>query len=69
MAGQREVPLATAQFFEYVEEIMSWTTEGDTVRPPATLLRPVAAADATRAVADIAVGTPLHGTPSTASAT
>ncbi|MEV5510704.1 SDR family oxidoreductase [Streptomyces orinoci] len=49
------------QFFEYIEEIMSWTTEGDTVRLPTTLLQPIAAADAARAVADIAVGAPLHG--------
>ncbi|MFI8913933.1 SDR family oxidoreductase [Streptomyces sp. NPDC053513] len=49
------------QFFEYLEEIMSWTTEGTTVRLPATPLQPMAAADAARAVADVAAGTPLHG--------
>ncbi|MFE9368460.1 SDR family oxidoreductase [Streptomyces sp. NPDC006711] len=49
------------QFFEYIEEIMSWTADGGTVRLPATLLQPIAAADAARAVADIAVGAPLHG--------
>ncbi|MDI3420585.1 SDR family oxidoreductase [Streptomyces luteolus] len=49
------------QFFEYIDEIMSWTAEGDTVRLPTTLLQPIAAADAARAVADIATGAPLHG--------
>ncbi|MEU1984400.1 NAD(P)H-binding protein [Nocardia sp. NPDC019395] len=49
------------QFFEYIEDIMSWTTEGDTVRLPSTSLQPIAAADAARAVADIAAGAPLHG--------
>ncbi|MFJ2170808.1 SDR family oxidoreductase [Streptomyces griseofuscus] len=49
------------QFFEYIGDIMSWTAQGDTVRLPPTLLQPIAAADAARAVADIAVGAPLHG--------
>ncbi|GHF65766.1 LysR family transcriptional regulator [Streptomyces mashuensis] len=49
------------QFFEYIEDIMSWTTEGDTIRLPTTLLQPVAAADVAQAVAGIATGTPLHG--------
>ncbi|MFF5402440.1 SDR family oxidoreductase [Streptomyces misionensis] len=49
------------QFFEYVEEIVSWTAAGDTVRLPTTLLQPVAAADAARAVAGIAAGSPVHG--------
>lgn len=46
------------QFFEYIGDIMSWTAQGDTVRLPPTLLQPIAAADAARAVADIAVGAP-----------
>ncbi|MCK7626865.1 NAD(P)H-binding protein [Streptomyces sp. RS10V-4] len=49
------------QFFEYVDEIMSWTTERGTVRLPTTLLQPVAADDAARAVAALAAGRPLHG--------
>lgn len=49
------------QFFEYLDEIMSWTADGDTVRLPPTLLQPVAVADAARAVADIALDAPLHG--------
>ncbi|MFC7308232.1 SDR family oxidoreductase [Streptomyces monticola] len=49
------------QFFEYIEEIMSWTTEGDIVRLPTTLLQPMATADAARSVAGIAAGPALHG--------
>ncbi|MFF0462822.1 SDR family oxidoreductase [Streptomyces mexicanus] len=49
------------QFFEYLAEIISWTGDRNTVRLPPTLLQPVAAADAARAVADVAAGAPLHG--------
>ncbi|SDL13692.1 SDR family oxidoreductase [Streptomyces indicus] len=49
------------QFFEYLDEIFSWTTDGDTVRLPSTPLQPVAAADAARAAALIAAGPPLQG--------
>ncbi|MFF8381650.1 SDR family oxidoreductase [Streptomyces sp. NPDC015661] len=49
------------QFFEYLDEIISWTADGDAVRLPSPLLQPVAAGDAARAVVDIAVGAPLHG--------
>lgn len=49
------------QFFEFVEDVMSWTTDGDTVRLPSTLMQPIAAADVARAVADVAVGAPLKG--------
>jgi uncharacterized protein YbjT (DUF2867 family) len=48
------------QFFEYLAEIISWTSDQNAVRLPPTLLQPVAAADAARAVADIAAGAPLH---------
>ncbi|MFF0448779.1 SDR family oxidoreductase [Streptomyces sp. NPDC004609] len=49
------------QFFEFVDDIMSWTTDGDTVRLPATRIQPIAVADVARAVADVAVGAPLNG--------
>ncbi|MGF1428136.1 SDR family oxidoreductase [Kitasatospora sp. LaBMicrA B282] len=54
--------LRATQFFEFVEEIMAWTTEGGTVRLPATPLQPVAADDVARAVAELATGAPLNGT-------
>lgn len=51
----------TTQFMEFVDVIMSWTTEGDVVRLPTTLLQPVAAADVVDALADVATGAPLGG--------
>jgi uncharacterized protein YbjT (DUF2867 family) len=48
------------QFFEYLAEIISWTSDRYAVRLPPTLLQPVAAADAARAIADVAAGAPLH---------
>ncbi|MFI6284089.1 SDR family oxidoreductase [Streptomyces sp. NPDC051018] len=50
------------QFFEFVDDIMSWTTDGDTVRLPATQMQPIAAADVARDLAGVAVGAPLGGT-------
>ena len=49
------------QFFEFVEEIMSWTADADTVRLPATPIQPVAAADVARVLAEVALGAPLNG--------
>jgi uncharacterized protein YbjT (DUF2867 family) len=50
------------QFFEFIDRIASGATEGDTVRVPPVLLQPMAADDVARAVAQVAVGTPLNGT-------
>lgn len=49
------------QFMEFVDAVLSWTADGDTVRLPATPLQPVAAADVAREVADVAAGPPLNG--------
>ncbi|MBL1099295.1 SDR family oxidoreductase [Streptomyces coffeae] len=49
------------QFFEFIEPIMSWTTDGDIVRLPSTPVQPMAAADIAAAVADTASGPPLRG--------
>ncbi|MEU4096780.1 SDR family oxidoreductase [Streptomyces sp. NPDC026673] len=49
------------QFMEFMEATMSWTTEGETVRLPSTPLQPIAAADVSRAVAEVAAGAPLNG--------
>lgn len=51
----------TTQFMEFIEAILSWTTEGDVVRLPSTLLQPVAANDVVDALADVATGSPLGG--------
>ncbi|MEE4420560.1 SDR family oxidoreductase [Streptomyces bugieae] len=50
------------QFMEFMGAVMSWTTEGDTVRLPSTPLQPIAAQDVSDTVAEVAAGTPLNGT-------
>lgn len=49
------------QFMEFVDAILDWTTEGDVVRLPPTLVQPIAAADVAAAVALVAAGSPLNG--------
>ena len=49
------------QFFEFVKSVLSWTSDGDTVRLPATPVQPLASADIARAVADVCAGPPLMG--------
>jgi uncharacterized protein YbjT (DUF2867 family) len=49
------------QFYEFVNAVLSWTSDEDTVRLPATPVQPIAAADVARAVADVSVGAPLRG--------
>lgn len=49
------------QFMEFIEAVLSWTTEGDVVRLPTTLLQPVAAKDVVEALADVVNGAPLGG--------
>ncbi|MFH9090171.1 SDR family oxidoreductase [Streptomyces sp. NPDC017673] len=49
------------QFMEFMDAVLSWTTDGDTVRLPATPIQPIAAKDVARAVAEVAAGTPLNG--------
>jgi uncharacterized protein YbjT (DUF2867 family) len=50
------------QFFEFFDAVLSWTSDEDTVRLPATLVQPMAAADVAQAVAGVSAGTPLRGT-------
>ena len=49
------------QFFEFVNQVLSWVADEHTVRLPATLVQPIAADDVARAVADVSVGAPLLG--------
>jgi uncharacterized protein YbjT (DUF2867 family) len=49
------------QFFEFIEPMISWTADQDTVRLPATLVQPIASADVAEAVAEVSVGAPLRG--------
>jgi uncharacterized protein YbjT (DUF2867 family) len=50
------------QFMEFMDAVLTWTTEGDTVRLPATPIQPIAAQDVADAVTEVAAGTPLNGT-------
>jgi uncharacterized protein YbjT (DUF2867 family) len=50
------------QFFEFVDAVLSWTADENTVRLPATLVQPMAAADVAAAVAEVSAGAPLRGT-------
>ncbi|WP_395402101.1 SDR family oxidoreductase [Arthrobacter sp. UC242_113] len=49
------------QFIEFVDAVLSWTADGDTVRLPATPIQPIAAKDVANAVAEVAAGAPLNG--------
>lgn len=49
------------QFMEFVDAVLSWTADGDTVRLPATPIQPIAAKDVAEAVAEVAMGSPLNG--------
>jgi len=50
------------QFFEFMGWVLSETADENTVRLPATLVQPIAAADVAQAVADVSLGPPLQGT-------
>jgi uncharacterized protein YbjT (DUF2867 family) len=50
------------QFFEFMDAVMSWTSDDKTVRLPTTRIQPMASADVAQAVADVCVGAPLRGT-------
>ncbi|MER6032063.1 NAD(P)H-binding protein [Streptomyces sp. NPDC001851] len=49
------------QFMEFMDAVMSWTADGETVRLPATPVQPIAAKDVADAVAQVAAGAPLNG--------
>ncbi|WP_250034659.1 SDR family oxidoreductase [Paractinoplanes maris] len=49
------------QFFEFMKSVLSWTVDGDTVHLPATPVQPLASAEISREVAQVAAGRPLNG--------
>lgn len=49
------------QFMEFMDAVLSWTSDGDTVRLPATPIQPIAAKDVADGVAEVAMGAPLSG--------
>ncbi|MGW4825748.1 SDR family oxidoreductase [Streptomyces sp. NPDC004227] len=48
------------QFMEFMDAVMSWTADEDTVRLPATPIQPIASKDVANAVAQVAAGAPLN---------
>ena len=50
------------QFFEFIDAVLSWTSDEHTVRLPATPVQPMAAAEVAQAVSDVVAGAPLLGT-------
>lgn len=49
------------QFMEFMDAVLSWTADDDTVRLPATPIQPIASKDVANAVAEVAAGPPLSG--------
>ncbi len=49
------------QFFEFMDALVSETSDSTTVRLPATRIQPIAAADVVDEVADVSAGAPLNG--------
>ena len=49
------------QFFEFMDTVLSWTSDDTTVRLPSTRLQPIAAADVADAVAEVSTAAPLQG--------
>jgi uncharacterized protein YbjT (DUF2867 family)/nitrite reductase/ring-hydroxylating ferredoxin subunit len=54
--------IQTTQFFEFLGAIADAATYGNAVRLPPVLIQPIAADDVARAIARIAMGTPLNST-------
>jgi uncharacterized protein YbjT (DUF2867 family) len=52
----------TTQFFEFVNGIADFSTDGNKVRLPSALIQPMAADDVASAVGRIAMGSPVNGT-------
>ena len=50
--------LRATQFFEFAEQVIGWTRDGDTITLAPLLLQPVAAADVADALAEAAAGPP-----------
>ncbi|MEC0265101.1 SDR family oxidoreductase [Paenibacillus anseongense] len=49
------------QFFEFVESIAQFSTEGQTVRMPSAFIQPIVSDDVAAAVADYALAAPMNG--------
>jgi uncharacterized protein YbjT (DUF2867 family) len=51
----------STQFFEFIDTVISWTSDDNTVRLPSTRIQPVAAANVVDSVVEVSRGAPLHG--------
>jgi uncharacterized protein YbjT (DUF2867 family) len=49
------------QFFEFMDALMAYTADDESVRLPSVHLQPIAAADVVDAVVEVATGAPLRG--------
>src|SRR3954471_10123216 len=49
------------QFFEFMDAVLSWTSDDNTVRLPDTPVQPIASADLSKEVAEVSRGEPLNG--------
>jgi uncharacterized protein YbjT (DUF2867 family) len=54
--------IRATQFFEFVKQIVDYSTEGNIVRMPPALIQPMAADDVATAVAGITTDLPVNGT-------
>ena len=54
--------IRATQFFEFVKQIVDYSTQGNEVRMPPALIQPMAADDVASAVADFALKPALNGT-------
>ncbi|MEV5614003.1 NAD(P)H-binding protein [Streptomyces sp. NPDC052225] len=49
------------QFYEFMDAVLSWTSDDEAVRLPATRVQPIATADVVAALADVATAPALNG--------
>lgn len=49
------------QFMDFMDAVLSWTADADSVRLPTTPIQPIASRDVAAAVAEVAAGPPLNG--------
>jgi uncharacterized protein YbjT (DUF2867 family) len=60
-SGLPHTIVRSTQFFEFIDQIVTHGTEGDTVRLPRAYLQPIAGDDAAAALLDIAFAAPSNG--------
>ena len=53
--------LRATQFFEFMDTVISWTSDDAAVRLPPARIQPIAAADVVDAIVEVSLGTPLWG--------